>query len=243
VASVAPYLAASTDAAVPGRLLLAWARGRADLTDLVAGKRPPGAAPIAASDVLVSVAHGELRRAGWAIDLVGDLGDASTIPSISPLLASDKTHLRLHGAVALARLPGAKTDEAEKKLFEDFDLLPVDWLPAAVRAMSRVKEQPTRARLTPKLLDREKGADVPLAMAAAAIRFEWDPESAVFRMLDALASTRPGERELAEKYLLRARTVLVVPLLRRALARETRDPVRISLRRVLDVRSGGGDAT
>jgi hypothetical protein len=42
---------------------------------------------------------------------------------------------------------------------------------------------------------------------------------------------------------LRAKTVLVVPLLRRALARETRDPVRISLRRVLDVRSGGGDAT
>jgi HEAT repeat protein len=243
VSSVSPYLAASTDAAVPGRLLLAWARGRADLTDLVAGKRPPGAAPIAASDVLVSVAHGELRRAGWAIDLVGDLGDASTIPSISPLLASDKTHLRLHGAVALARLPGAKTDEAEKKLFEDFDLLPVDWLPAAVRAMSRVKEPAARARLTPKLLDREKGSDVPLAMAAAAIRFEWDAESAVFRMLDALASTRPGERELAEKYLLRAKTVLVVPLLRRALARETRDPVRISLRRVLDVRSGGGDAT
>jgi hypothetical protein len=112
-----------------------------------------------------------------------------------------------------------------------------------VRVLSRVKEPATRARFVPKLLDREKGSDVPLAIASAAVRLEWEPESAVFRFLDALASTRPSERELAEKYLLRAKHPLIVPLLRRALARETRDPVRISLRRVLDIRFGGGDAT
>ena len=46
--------------------------GKPRVTDLIAIKRPLGAAPIAASDVQYSVAHGDFPRAGFAVDLVGD---------------------------------------------------------------------------------------------------------------------------------------------------------------------------
>jgi HEAT repeat protein len=236
---VSPFLAASTDPSVPGRLLLSWIRGRTDLRDLVALKRPAGAASIAASDAFAALARGDLRRAGAAADLVGDLGDPAGASAALALLGSDRTHLRLHGAVALARLPIESASSADGKLLADFDLLPSEWLPTAARAVARIREPQVRARLSPQLDKRAAGPDVPLAIAAAAIRLEWDPEAQVFRFLDALASKRPLERELAEGYLARARHPLITSLLRRALARETRDPVAVSLRRVLDRRDGG----
>src|SRR6185436_19054028 len=43
------YLHTDKDPRVGGRVLLAWARGRGDLTDLVADIRPAGALPVAQS--------------------------------------------------------------------------------------------------------------------------------------------------------------------------------------------------
>lgn len=197
---------------------------------------------MAASDVLASVAEGSLRRAGFAIDLLGDVGDASAPKVLEPLLASDKTHLRLHGALALSRFSVGTPENADAQLFRDLDQLPADWLPSAVRLVARVKEPATRVRLTKLLVAREKSDDVALAIACTAVHMEWDPETAVFRMLDALASKGARERELAEWYLIRSKHALTTGLLRRALAREPREPVKVSLRRVLDARGGSGDA-
>ena len=123
------------------------------------------------------------------------------------------------------------------QLFRDMDNLPQDQLPSFVRLLSRVTEPKGRANLTPELETRAKGADVPIALAAAAVRFAWEPESVVFRMLAALGGATRAERDLAEKYLVRDERPVTTELLRRALAREGRPAVRDQLRRILDVRA------
>jgi HEAT repeat protein len=242
-AAVEPYLRAAPDPMIPGRILSAWVKGNDDLTNLVAFHRPTGAGALATSDVLSSLAHGELRRAGHAVDLLGDLGDGKAPLVLAPLLSNDSTRLRLHASIALARFDVPDAKSGDMKLLQDLDNVPMDWLGAVVRVLSRVKEPTVRARLTAALLLREKGSDVPIAMAAAAVRLEWDPESAVFRCLDGLASKSALERDLSERYLVRGRHLLLTSLLRRALARESREPVKASLRKILDIRAGHGDAT
>ncbi|RLB59317.1 MAG: hypothetical protein DRI90_15565, partial [Deltaproteobacteria bacterium] len=64
----------------------------------------------------------------------------------------------------------------------------------------------------------------------------WDPDKAVFRFLDALASPSSHERDLAESYLSRNKDQKVTWLLRRALAREGRIHTRDRLRALLDER-------
>ena len=164
--------------------------------------------------------------------------DAQALSVLEPLLSHESTRLRLHAAVALSR--SGRTN-ADSVLLADLDNLPDERLPFFVRVTSRIAEPAARARLTPELLRREKGSDAAVAVAAAAVLLAWDPENAVFRMLDALAAPSRLERDLAERYLRGNSKPIVTSLLRRALAREQRQDVRDSLRRLLDLRAGHDD--
>ncbi len=228
------FMRASKSPDVPGRTLLAWSKGRSELTDLVATMKPAGAGPLARSEIQASLAHKTILRTLSAIDLAGELTDAQAGEILGQLLAHENTRLRIHAALALAR---ADDPAGAAQVFRDLDNLPQDQLPSFVRLASRVSEPKARARMTPELETRAKGADVPIAMAAAAIRFAWEPEKAVFRMLAALGGATRAERDLAEKYLVRDERAVTTELLRRALAREGRGAVRDQLRRILDVRA------
>jgi HEAT repeat protein len=228
-----PWLRKDKDSSIAGRLLLAWARGRSDLTTVVSDLRPAGAVTLAISDVDASMSQGRTSRAKAAIQLVGDLGDASVRPRIQPGLAATDTWLRLHAEIALARLGESG---AEAALMAEFDNLADVWMPGFSAAVAKIEEPAVRARLAAELLKRESSADVDIALAAAAVRLAWDPDNAVFRMLQGLASPHARERDLAERYLRRDRSDKVTWLLRRALARETRPATRDRLRKMLDAR-------
>jgi HEAT repeat protein len=236
--SVEGFLRTTKAPEIPGRLLLAWAKGRTDLTDLVGTLKPSGAGPIAISAIQASLAHGETSSTAYDIDLAGDLGDATAIAVLKPLLSHESTRLRFHAAVALAREGVA---EADAVIFKDFDNAPEDRLPMLARLLGRVREPAARARLEPELVKREKATGAgttAIALAAADVRFRWDAESGFFRFLDALASSSAMERDLAVRYLRRDRRAAVTSLMRRALAREERPLVRDLLRKMLDLRAG-----
>ena len=226
-------LQTASSADVPGRLLLAWSRGNFAVTDLVASRKPAGTGALAVSDIESSRSQG--RAPVFAIDLAGDVAERSAEKPLRELLKDDNARLRLHSEVALSRLD---VTEADLALFADLDNLAQDRLPAAARLLSRVQEPAARKRLDPELEKRAKGGDIPIALAAAAVRLEWDPEQGVFRFLEALASARGEERDLAERYLVHAKRAEVTWVLRRALAREPRDDVRDRLRKILDLRGG-----
>ncbi len=230
------YLRASKDPSTGGRLLLTWVRGRSDLAGLISALRPAGTLPLAASTVDSALARGQLDEAEMGVDLLGDLGDPSIKERLDKSLANTDAWLRVHSAVALARLGDTSADA---RIFQAFDNFPADWLPMFAHVLSRVQEAPVRARLTPELEKRERGQDVDEAMAAAAVHLAWDPDNAVFRMLDGLASQSVRERELAARFLRTNRTDRVTWLLRRALSREPRPYTRDVLRKLLDVRSEG----
>lgn len=219
---------------VGGRLLLSWARGRYDLTDLIADLRPTGAAPIATSSVDAALSQYDTRSAKYAIDLVGDLGEASAKDRLSGRLSDVNTWLRLHAAVTLSRLGDTSADAA---VLRDFDNVPSGWLPTFAQILRRVGEAGVRSRYLPELIKREKGADPHIALAAASVRLSWDPDAAFFRMLDGLAAPSAEERKLAERYLRRDTSKKVTWLMRRALARESRDDTRDRLRKLLIGRS------
>ncbi len=229
------FLRRSTNPAVPQRLLLAWTRGREDLTGILADMRPAGTLGLALGAVDSALARGDDDQAKGAIGLIADLGDSESSKRIARHMSSTDTWLRLHSAVALARLGDTSADA---RILADMDNLAADWLPAFTRLLSRVKESEVRGRLLPALIEREKSADVDVALAAAAVRLSWDPDNAVFRMLDALASDNGRERELGERYLHRDRSQRVTWLLRRAFARETRPHTKDVLRKLLDARPG-----
>jgi hypothetical protein len=201
---------------------------------LVAVLKPKGAGALARSEIQASLAHSALTRALRAIDLAGDLSDAQATELLKALLPQENTRLRLHAAVALARENDA---EAVKLLFRDMDNLPQEQLPSLVRLLARVTEPKARAALSPELDRRSAGADIPLALAAAAVKLEWQPEAAFFRLLAALAAPTRTERDLAEKYLVRDERAITTQLLRRALSREGRPAVRDQTRRILDLRA------
>lgn len=224
------YLRADKDPSVGGRLLLEWARGREELTDLLSDLRPAGTLPIASSSVDAALARSDTWMAVNAIDLVGDLGDKAPRAGLAGKLRDADTWLRLHTAVALARLGDKDADAA---VLRELDNLPAEWLPSFAKVMSRIEEPDVRARFTPELVKREAGADVNVALAAAAVRLAWDPEAAFFRFLDALAAPSGQARFLADRYLRREKAKKVTWLMRRALARETRDDTRDRLRDLL----------
>jgi HEAT repeat protein len=239
------YLHADKDPRVGGRVLLAWARGRGDLTDLVADLRPAGALPVAASamDAAFSAPSAPTKRSKptsveHAIDLVGALGDAPARARLQdhrtkPDPAMSDPWVELHALAALARL-GDKP--AETALLARMDQIAADWLPRLAFIAARIEEPDVRARLTPELVKREQGPDVDIALAAASIHLTWDPEAAIARFRDALASPSARERDLADRYLVHARAPKVTWLLRAALAREPRADVKDRIRGVLDRR-------
>jgi hypothetical protein len=237
LADVDRFLRTANVPQAPGRMLLAWAKGRIDLTDLVGTLKPVGAGPLAVSSIQSSLAMGDSFRSAYAIDLAGALGEPTAIPTLKPLMTSESTRLRLHAAVALSR---DGVVEADALVFKDFDNVPEDRLPIVARLLGRINEAPVRARLLPELLKREKSTSPSIALAAAAARLEWAPEEAFFRFLDGLASTSALERDLAVRYLMRNHKSIVTYVMRRALAREERPAVRDLLRKMLDVRAGAG---
>ena len=232
------FLSTTKAAQVPGRLLLAWAKGRSDLTDFVGALKPPAAGPLSVSDVQASLAFGDFLRAGYAIDLAGDMTEAQAIAVLTPLLKSESTRMRLHAAVALSRVDQI---EADTVLLTDFDNLTEDRLPSLSRLIGRIKEPKARARLGPELLKRESSSDPSIALAAASVRLQWDPEGAFFRFLDALASPSALERDMAVHTLMKNHRPVITYVMRRALAREERPIVRDLLRKMLDQRAGYDD--
>ncbi len=237
---VADYLRADRAPQTSGRVLLGWTQGRSELTELVSELKPAGSLPLALSvmDAYLARNRTSLSRADAimgrrAIDLVGGLGDAKVQGRLRPHLSPAHAWLRVHTAVALARLGD---QAADTRLLGDLDNFPVEWLPRMAALLGRISEAPARGRLLGELQKREKDAPAPLALAAAAVHLRWDPERAFFRFLDALASAEGRERDLAERYLRRDRSPLVTSLLRRALARESRESTRDRLRQLLDAR-------
>jgi HEAT repeat protein len=228
-----PWLQKDKDASISGRLLLAWAKGRSDLTDVIAQRRPQGALTLAMSDVDSSMSTGHVQRVKHALDLVGDLGDPSVKPRVLPGLAATDTWLRIHSEIALARLGETAADAA---LMAEFDNLADVWMPGFAAAVARIAETPVRARISPELAKRETSQDIDIALAAAAVRLSWDPENGFFRFLNGLASAQARERDLAERYLKRDKSDKLTWLLRRALARETRAATRDRIRKLLDAR-------
>lgn len=230
------YVHADKDAAVGGRLLLDWARGRQGFTRFVADLRPPGALPLATSAAESAVSRAAIDDAESAIDLVGELGDAASRARLLRLegaaVMSD-AWLRIHTLTALSRLGETSADTA---LLGRMDTIAAVWLPRLAGIVARVTEKEARDRLTAEMVKRERGADLDVALAAAAIRLAWDPENAILRLLEALASPQVKERDLAERYLVGAKDPKVTWLLRRALAREARPDVHDRLRALLDRR-------
>ncbi|APR83672.1 Hypothetical protein A7982_09021 [Minicystis rosea] len=230
------YVHTDKDASVGGRILLDWARGRQSVTRFVADLRPIGALPVATSAAETAVSHAAIDEAEAAIDLVGELGDAEARARLARLKgapAMSDVWLELHTLAALARLGETSADTA---LLQRMDTIASVSLPRFAGIVGRIKEKAARDRLTAEMVKREKGADVDVALSAAAIHLAWDPDNAVFRLLESLGGAQVKERDLAERYLVRAKDPRVTWLLRRALAREERADVKDRLRAVLDRR-------
>lgn len=235
-AQIDRYVHLDKDASVGGRILLDWSRGRQSFAGFVADLRPAGALPIVTSAAEAAVAGSAIDDAESAIDLVGELGDAGARARLARLQGAPAMHdiwLEAHTLTALARLGEAS---AEAALFARMDTVAAVWLPRFAGVMARIKEKEVRDRMTPELVKREKGADQPIALAAAAVHLAWDPEGAIFRLLDGLAAPSVKDRELADRYLARAKDPKVTWLLRRALSREQRADVKDRLRSLLDRR-------
>src|SRR5262249_43551947 len=151
--------------------------------DLVSDLRPAGALPIAASamDAAVS-ATGHPGKIERSIDLVGALGDAAARARLAQQQtkpAMSEPWVEIHALTALARLG---EQPAEQKLLSRMDVVAASWLPRLAFVMGHIEEKEVRGRLTPELVQREKGADVEIALAAAAIRLAWDPEAGILRL-------------------------------------------------------------
>ncbi|MBW2528839.1 MAG: HEAT repeat domain-containing protein [Deltaproteobacteria bacterium] len=231
---VAPLLRGQRSQLANGRVLLAWARGRDDLTPLVSELRPEGTLPIASSALQAAWARRHPYPTQRAIDVLGSLGEPSVKQLLEPHTGAKQTWRRLHASVALARLGD---DQAIGRVLAEMSNLPAEWFPRYVQVVSTISEPAVRAKLDGELEQRQQDQNPVVALAAAAIRLHWSPDQAVFRFLDALASPQGYERDLAERYLKRNKTDRVTWLLRRALARETRDTTRDRLRAILDRRS------
>lgn len=230
---VSSLLQGKPSARTSNRLLVAWARGRGDLASAVSELRPAGGLPVATGALDSAWARRNLFEATRAVDVIGSLGDSSARPVLAAQVGSPDTWVRIHALVAVARLGDA---DASKKLLAEIENLPTQWLPRFVRVVSAIREPAARALLSPELERLQSSPEPAVALAAAAIRLRWDPETAIFRFLDALASPLAGERDLAEHYLARNRDEKVTWLLRRALARETRESARDRLRTLLEQR-------
>ena len=228
------FLQQDKTAPVSGRLLLAWAQGRHELTDLLGAKKPQSAGSVAESSFGQGRALRSNAQIRKAADFLGYVGGSTSRQALAHELNSKSTFTRLHVLIAAARLGDGA---APAQILKELDTAAAAWLPRIVRLLERIAEPAVRAKLSQALEARAKGAESDLALAAAATLLAWDPENGFFRFLDALASASPERQELARAYLLRARSKKVTWVMRRALARESRAFVRDELRVLLDDRS------
>jgi HEAT repeat protein len=233
LAKVTPFLEQVKQPDVPGRLMLEWTRGRADLTPLVAKMRPAGAEPLAVSAMGRALAYRNVGQLNAAADLAAYLETPDAKPLFGRIASENQAMVRLHGLLGLGAL-GDTT--ADAKVLAEWDNLAASRLVGAAKVLGQVRSKTLIARLTPELQKRSKSSDVRVAMAASAVLLQWDAEQGVFRMLDALASSEPLERDLSFAYLRSDTRPLVTSLLRRAFARESRPFARASLRVLLTVR-------
>ncbi len=216
-----------------GRILLSWTRSNHQLTDLVATLKPTGAVSLAMSSLRESWSHPEAYDSIDAMRLLGGLGDPSAMELLSQRSNTEERWPRIVALVASGRLGSGS---AAPRLAKELDDVAAESMPDAVRAMAVVVEPKFRAALEPLLDERVRREDIHVALAAAAVRLAWSPESGFFRFLEALASSSSFERELAVRYLTKNRDPRVTWAMRRALAREGRDDVRDRLRALLDER-------
>ncbi len=233
VRTVGPYLRKQGRPGAKGRVLLAWARRNTGLSELVAQLKPPGTLPVASSALREDWAYPRSEVTFASLRILGSAGNSSVTSLLERRANTRYTWARIEGRVALARLGKA---DASTRLLAEMDTLPAAWFPRFARALSRVQEPAVQSQLDPGLEKKQSDKDVHVALAAAAIRLSWDPDKAVFRFLDALASPSSHERDLAEHYLSRNKDQKVTWLLRRALAREGRIHTRDRLRALLDER-------
>jgi hypothetical protein len=228
------FLENEKTARVFDRLLLAWAQGRYELTDLLGVKKPSAAGKLAESSFGQARSVNNIGQLRKSADFLGYVGAPGAQKSLALEQKDRRTWTRLHVLIASARLGNA---DAANAVLREMDNAPAAWLPGIVRLLERVREPAVRKTLQSKLEDRTKSKDSDMAMAAAAVLLAWDPDPGFFRFLDALASKSPEKQELARRYLLRAREKKVTWVMRRALARESRPFVKDELRVLLDDRS------
>jgi HEAT repeat protein len=230
---VARFLLANKSDAVDGRMLVSWARGHEHLTSMLGRLKPAGAVPLARGALEDDWPHPWSPNTRASLELLGSLGDASVVPVLTKRSGSEHTWARVRALVAATRLGDLSS---AGRLAAELDNIPAEWLPTFVRALSLIDQPSARAALQSELDKRQNDPDVVIALAAAAIRLSWDPEGAIFRFLDALASDASHERDLAEMYLRKNNARTLTFVLRRALAREGRESTRDRLRALLDKR-------
>lgn len=225
------YLVKHKNESVESRLLVAWARGHHHLTPLLMQIEPAGTLPVARGALEDAWDAPRSYTTTTSLQLLGSLNEPKGLPLVQRRANADEIMTRVHSWVAAVRLgDGAAAD----KLTREMDLIPAEWLPELVDAVGIAAD--ARDVLGPKLEAKQKDANVDVALAAAAIRLQWTPDDAIFRLLEGLASPSSYERRLAERYLVRNRTDRVTWLLRRALAREGREDVADRLRALVDRR-------
>lgn len=235
VGEVDAYLRSDRDPAIGNRLLRAWAKDRNDLAPIVAALKPVGFATLASADFDVALALQDYRALRSTIDLMLDLRGESDRARIASVRAVPDRGTQLHTELALARL-GDRSADAE--LLRLLDHQPAEWLPHLARKIRAIPGSDARARWSPELARRQSGPEFPIALAAAAVLLEWEPEAALPRMLGGLGSQKVLEREPAERYLWH-RSPATEALLQRALATEEDAHVGDELRKLLDVPDGG----
>lgn len=232
--AITPVLTKQGDANAAGRVMYAWAQGRYGATELVSALRPTGTRELATAALerhWSSPFSPATRSSMW---LLADLGDKSAAPLLQKRANTKHFWVRMRATVALTRLGD---EEARARLLSELDGMPVEWLSRYARLLQSIEEADVRAALDPELAKRESASEIHVALAMASVRLRWNPEKAFFRFLEALASDRADERDLAEWYLDRNDDRTVTSLIRRALARETRESTRDRLRAILDTRN------
>ncbi len=228
-----PYLSQSQAPNIGGRVALLWAAGRTDVSPLLLAKQPEGVKSLALSALDKAVAHNDVARMRDTSRVAGALGLTEARSALERLARHESSVVRMHGLLALASLGDANAllalwseiDTAAQRRYGDIEAM-----------LRNVASSETRARLEPELSRRARGDNVHLASVMRSVQLGWDPDKAIFGMLDALKSQRPEERDLAIETLRRDDRPRVTWLLRRALARETHPIVRASLRTLVDLR-------
>jgi HEAT repeat protein len=219
-----PLLRDEKEPSVVRRLQLAWVRGRADLAPLLIALRPPGTAPLALAG-LEAVPAGDRAGVLGSASLLVDLGE----PAARPLLIARRAEgdlgqrMRLDAALDLLGAP-----DARQRLVTTLDDAPLEWLPEVAEVLTQLDHPAQRRALEAEIAKREASSEYQRALAAAAVRLGWQEAEAPERLLRALDSARPRERELARRYLRAAPS----ETLERAKARERRPRVREELERL-----------